>query len=123
MTPDEIELEWPGYLEAHRRPPSFEPTERVMDRAIAALGDIAREAGWFAGRGLTVVVSHSGFIRTVRRCLGAVDQRIPNLGGSWITVTPTGRSTDLTIGELFDPAGITISGVDAPGEDPALPSR
>ena len=43
LTPDEIELRWPGWLEAHRRPPTFEPYADVVARADEALGEIAAE--------------------------------------------------------------------------------
>jgi broad specificity phosphatase PhoE len=128
MTPDEIEAAYPGWLDAHRRPDSFEPLHEVVDRAVAALRDIARVA-----TGTALVVAHSGVIRSIIRHTGLTDDRVPNLGGIWLTVsaivTPPqpgiepvseiGRRDDgIVVGDLFDPAGIVISGVDAPGEDP-----
>src|SRR5207342_2682150 len=32
LTPDEIELRWPGWLEAHHRPSTFEPYSAVVAR-------------------------------------------------------------------------------------------
>jgi glucosyl-3-phosphoglycerate phosphatase len=122
MTADEIDVEWPGYLEAHRRPPSFETFETVARRAIASLRTVADSRP--AWRGVPLVVAHSGLIRTVMRRLGAIDERVPNLGGTWLTVDaglPTGDALEndgIALGDLFDPDGIVISGIDSHGEDP-----
>jgi uncharacterized phosphatase len=131
MTPPEIEERWPGWLAAHHRPPSFESFHTVVARALAALRDIARDAAAPAGGGAAavLVVTHSGLIRSVIRHIGLEDERVPNLGGVWLTVDAT---VDVTVDasltddaldgihlhDVFDPAGIVISGVDAPGEDP-----
>lgn len=119
MTPAEIEAAYPGWLAAHRRPPSFEPFESVVARATDALVDVARSVR----DGTTgLVVSHSGLIRSVVRSLGVTDTRIPNLGGVWFRLSPIGGSSTvrpgLTVDDLFDPHGVVVSGVDAPGEDP-----
>lgn len=134
LTPAEIEVGWPGWLDAHQRPPGFEPFESVVERAFAALADIAAATT----EGIAVVVSHSGLIRSVARHLGRHDERVPNLGGIWLTVVGTGRSSigapgsrgvtrvdgqvvgqhGIAFDRVFDPHGIVISGVDAPGEDP-----
>lgn len=119
MTPDAIERAYPGWLAAHRRPPGFESFESVVARATAALLDIADEGARSGASAL--VVSHSGLIRSVVRSLGVTDTRIPNLGGVWFRVTAAGSSGDrprLVVDELFDPHGVVVSGVDAPGEDP-----
>jgi uncharacterized phosphatase len=126
MTPPEIEAGWPGWLDAHRRPPSFEPFHTVVGRALAALRDIAVDAADAAdcaddGGSAVLVVTHSGLIRSVIRHLGVEDERVPNLGGVWLTVeaSPTAGAVDqITLDDMFDPAGIVISGIDAPGEDP-----
>lgn len=122
MTPDEIEAEYPGYLAAHRRPPGFEPFEQVVGRTLASLREIAHPAPGDGCRPL--VVAHSGVIRSVVRHLGTTDSRIPNLGGVWFTIdtsaSPSGPldAIGIEIRDVFDPAGIVVSGVDAPGEDP-----
>ena len=122
MTADEIVVKWPGYLEQHRRPPSFESFEAVAARALASLRAIAESPS--ASRRVPLVVAHSGLIRTVMRHLGAVDERVPNLGGTWLTVVPRSSTDDpletngVALGDLFDPGGIVISGIDSHGEDP-----
>jgi broad specificity phosphatase PhoE len=117
LTPAEIEAAYPGWLAAHRRPPSFEPFESVVARATEALLDVARSVH----EGATgLVVSHSGVIRSVVRSLGITDTRIPNLGGVWFRVDHRSSADHprLVVDQLYDPHGVVISGVDAPGEDP-----
>ena len=113
MTPLEITERWPGFLEAHRRPAGFETTDSVVARArqacVAILHRIARDEQRSA-----VAVTHSGFIRSLCRHLGAVDQPVPNLGGVWIRFS----DDDLHLGPLFAIDGDVVSGVDGPGEDP-----
>lgn len=132
LTPAEIEAAYPGWLAAHRRPPSFEPFESVVARATDALVEVARSV---PADSTGLVVSHSGLIRSVVRSLGITDTRIPNLGGVWFRVarpsSPDRSSPDpsslapsssdfprLVVDQLFDPHGVVVSGVDAPGEDP-----
>lgn len=118
MTPDEIEVAYPGFLSSHRRPPTFESGAAVIERSTIALGQIAtahRDAG------AVIVATHSGVTRSLARHLGAVDERIPNLGGVWLEAhTPSAidRPVRFELLHRFDPHGITVSGVDAPGEDP-----
>ncbi len=129
LTPDEIEVGWPGWLDAHHRPPSFEPFDAVVARTVDAVHHIAEQTVAAAGGSApaALVVAHSGVIRSLIRHLGRHDDRVPNLGGIWLAVderAATGRSPIAETGhrirllDLFDPAGIVISGVDAPGEDP-----
>lgn len=115
LTPDEIEAAYPGFLAAHRRPDTFEPYERVVERATSALGDVADSTPIGTA---TVVVTHSGLIRSLIRSCGVVDERIPNLGGIWIGVTRSAIGVRLDLGDRFDPEGLIFSGIDTPGEDP-----
>lgn len=133
MTPDEIELRYPGWLAAHRRPATFEPFEQVVGRTLIALRTIAAQP--HRPGAVPLVVTHSGVIRSIIRHLGGVDTRIPNLGGVWLSIgsVPSpieatsghvgDRSVDaldpdgISVGDLFDPGGL-VSGIDIPGEDP-----
>jgi broad specificity phosphatase PhoE len=122
LTPEQIEARWPGWLEAHHRPVTFEPYQAVVARATNALHDIAARAAG-AGSSGALVVAHSGVARSLVRHLGGVDSRIPNLGGVWFTASvadgrPHFAVGDLVLGDVFDPAGVIVTGVDAPGEDP-----
>ncbi len=125
LTPTEIEQRYPGWLDAHRRPDTFEPFDEVVSRGIAALGEIADGAP-SGSSDPVLVVSHSGLIRSIIRSTGIDDPRIPNLGGVWVTVERSGSADGVapdhpdrvTIEDLFDPGDIPLSGVDMPGEDP-----
>ncbi len=122
LTQSEIEAQWPGYLAAHRRPPSFEEFESVAERALSALRGIANDAN--GTDRVPLVVTHSGVIRTVIRILKESDSRVPNLGGTWLTIDSSVRPvgpvdiSGITLGVRFDPAGIQPSGTESPDEDP-----
>jgi broad specificity phosphatase PhoE len=83
-TRDEIEVEWPGYLADGRRPPSWEPDDEVVERALEACAAIAE-----AHPGAVVlVVTHGGIVRTLERHLeDPDDQLLPNLGGRWVEIS------------------------------------
>ena len=84
LTKAEIHSQWPGYLEADRRPPNFESVESTTSRALEALNDIvAHNTG-----GCVLVISHGGVLRLMREHLGGGQQRFPNLAGSWFEHTP-----------------------------------
>lgn len=109
LTSSDIEAAWPGYLQQHRRPPSFEPFDAVVERVTPALHAIAAEAG-----GPALVVAHSGVIRTIVHHLQQVDSRVPNLGGVWLAVSP-GR---LAVTGEFDPSGEAGYSLETPSEAP-----
>jgi broad specificity phosphatase PhoE len=117
LTPEQIELRWPGWLEAHHRPATFEPYPAVVARATEALHDVAARAVRNESPA-ALVVAHSGLARSLVRHLGGIDSRIPNLGGVWFTASVIDGRADLVLGDVFDPAGVVVTGVDAPGEDP-----
>lgn len=79
LTRQEIQAQWPGWLEADRRPPRFESAESTQSRAMAAFADIVG----YHGGGCILVVSHGGVLRLLRRLLTGSEHRFPNLGGSW----------------------------------------
>jgi probable phosphoglycerate mutase len=117
LTPEQIEVRWPGWLEAHHRPSTFEPYAAVVERASDALADVAAStAALQPPAGL--VIAHSGLVRSLIRHLGGIDTRIPNLGGVWFAASVIDGRSNLVLGDLFDPAGVVVTGVDAPGEDP-----
>lgn len=79
LTRQEIQAQWPGWLEADRRPPGFEAAESTQARAMAAFTDIVD----YHRGGCILVVSHGGVLRLLRRLLTGSEHRFPNLGGSW----------------------------------------
>lgn len=108
LTSEEIARAWPGYLEARRRPPGFEPFDAVVARvvpALRAIADAARPA---------LVVAHSGVIRTIVHHLGHTDSRVPNLGGVWLTVDPD----RIELAGQFDPSGEAGYALESPAETP-----
>ena len=97
LTHAQIERDWPGYLDSHRRPPGFETDESIVARVSAALFDIA--AG-FPGSEV-LCIAHAGIIRVMRRAHRVPDERIANLGGCHFTVTP-GTQAGIEIGDIVD---------------------
>lgn len=86
LTRDEIDVRFPGYLAEHRRPPSWESDDHVIDRATRALARVAAGVG---SDGTALVVTHGGLIMALERLVDAArDGRIPNLGGRWFRVGP-----------------------------------
>jgi len=101
----EIEKEWPGYLDEHRRPPGFEHDETLLVRALAALQDMA---GSLQAGVIGLVVTHAGVIRAVERELGGKSDPVPNLGGRELVMGAGG----LELGErllLLDPAAVEVT--------------
>jgi broad specificity phosphatase PhoE len=88
LTRDEIEIAYPGYLEAGERPPGWEDDDEVEARVMAALEEIsdAHETGD------VLAVAHAGVIFAIERVIGAEWERLANLGGRWIERTASGWS-------------------------------
>lgn len=103
LTRSEIEERWPGALAERRSPSGWEDDDRLAQRALAALRELASTAP-----GTTiVVVTHGGVIRTIERHLGAEPEPVPNLSGRWLAA-----DDDLTLGErqlLIDPDDIEVT--------------
>jgi broad specificity phosphatase PhoE len=102
LTRAEIELQWPGYLATHRRPPGYEHDEPLNRRVLAAIDQVCKEV---AGDDI-LVVTHGGVINALERMLGLEWQRVPNLGGRWFVW----RDGELHLGdriELIDHSAVT----------------
>lgn len=89
LNQQEVDHGWPGFLIEKRRPEGFESYDAASARMIAGFRDIAAHHP----RERVVVVSHGGIVRATRRALGAPDEHLPNLGGTWFTVDPDGEIT------------------------------
>lgn len=77
LTKDDIEDQFPGWLENDRRPEDFEGDDELMARVLPALDEIvAVNPG-----GAILVVCHGGVIKAVEAHLGLDDGRVPNLSG------------------------------------------
>jgi probable phosphoglycerate mutase len=104
LTRTEIEERWPGYLTARRSPPDFEGDDSLLERSRAGLA--AAVDG--SDPGDVLVVTHGGVIRTIERSLGAIPERLPNLGGRWLVAA---SPTDLSLGNrvvLLEPDEVTV---------------
>jgi broad specificity phosphatase PhoE len=92
LTRDEIDEQYPGYLEpvegtsgegwVPRRPPGWEGDDALAVRVRRALLRIRDEVG----EGEVLVVAHAGLLYLVERELGADGLRLGNLDGRWIDV-------------------------------------
>ncbi|MFV0317992.1 MAG: histidine phosphatase family protein [Microthrixaceae bacterium] len=81
LTRDEIEAQWPGYLAAGDRPPSWEPDQHVEARA---LGSIEAMASSVPG-GSLLAVAHAGIIYALERALDGAFSTVANLEGRRFT--------------------------------------
>jgi probable phosphoglycerate mutase len=77
LTRPEIEERFPGHLAAGRRPPSWEPDDELLARALRALDRIAAALPG----GDVLVVTHGGLVYTVEAHLGAAFERLANAEG------------------------------------------
>ncbi len=89
LTREEIDVDWPGYLDEGKRPPSWEPDDEVEARALSALDLMADDHP----NGHILAVSHAGIIFSLERALGAPFERLANLGGRWIERSDSGAWT------------------------------
>ena len=115
LTRSEIHRDWPGYLPDDpasraasqgegRRPPSWEPDDQLLRRAMGAIGRLADTVG----DGDAVVVTHGGVVYAIEAALDEPWHRLPNLGARWVTVA----GDRLTLGErlvLVDPHDVTVT--------------
>ena len=114
LTRDEIERDWPGYLEARRRPPGFESEESLVGRLLEA---VARLGADYDGAEV-VAVTHGGVVFAIERHLGVeVPERLPNLAGRHLVVEvedptqPGGDGVRLRLGDrvtLVDQDALTV---------------
>lgn len=82
LTRHQIEARWPGWLAARRRPPGWEPDDRLLDRVVRGIGTVAADHP----DGPVVIVTHGGVVYTLEEHLGAEHERLANLAARWVTV-------------------------------------
>jgi len=103
LTRAEIEQQYPGYLATDRRPPGYEDHPTLLERARGALDRIDAE---YRG-GDILVITHGGVIGAIEHDAGLPWERMPNLGGRWITH----HGDHLTVGDrlvLVDDDELTV---------------
>lgn len=103
MTREEIEVEWPGYLERGDRPPGWEPQDKLIARALAALERIHAE---YAGAEV-LVITHGGVIYAIEEHHGVEWARIGNLEARALEINEHGTSLGDRL-ELIDHDEITV---------------
>ncbi len=98
LTHDDIERDFPGYLQSQKRPPSFESEASLIERFTASITDLALQCPG----GEALCIAHAGVIRVMRRALGVADPRIPNLGGCHFIISPGAGRQTLTVSDVVD---------------------
>jgi len=98
LTRADIEREWPGYLEADKRPPGYEGDDELAVRMDAGFTEVAELLA--DGEGL--VVAHGGLIYLLEDRAGKRRGRIGNLGAVWVEVDEDGSITVGDRVELID---------------------
>lgn len=83
LTREQIEEQFPGFLEDGRRPPGWEQDDALLDRVLAGLKRLAV----LVGNRTAVVVTHGGVIYSLEDHLGCPPDRVTNMSGRWVTVT------------------------------------
>jgi broad specificity phosphatase PhoE len=104
LTREEIDREYPGYLDSGRWPDGWEEAGALVDRVRLGLDALATDHP----AATIVIISHGGVIYSLEELLGLRRDRISNLGGRWFAQTPGG---ELTVGErvhLLDAAEETV---------------
>lgn len=77
LTKDEIEEQWPGWIQSGQRPEGFEEDGPLFTRIDSALRTLVAEYPVDS----MLVLSHGGVIKALEQKLGASEGRVPNLSG------------------------------------------
>ena len=96
LTRDDIEEQWPGYLEADKRPPGYESDDELWARMEAGIAEVAAMLG---PDDTALVVAHGGLIYLLEDRTDQRRGRISNVGAIWLDVTKDGS---FTVGERVD---------------------
>ncbi len=82
LTREQIEEQFPGFLEDGRRPAGWEQDDALLDRVLAGLKRLAA----LVGNRTAVVVTHGGVIYSLEDYLGCQPGRVTNMSGRWVTL-------------------------------------
>jgi probable phosphoglycerate mutase len=107
FTREEIELAWPGWLDAGRLPDNFEVWEQVAERVTAAVNEMHDAYP----DGTVLVVAHGGVVRSLERSIGAEGTVLKNLGGRWFEVDGDGVVAGDVV-TLIDHSRVTVTAPD-----------
>jgi broad specificity phosphatase PhoE len=95
LTREEIDAQYPGYLEDGRRPPGYESDDDLVRRTVGALREFATNLVGGAG----LVVTHGGVILSLERRHGLVRTPIHNLEARWLESVGAGPGMEFALGE------------------------
>lgn len=87
LTRHDIEREWPGYLDAEKRPPRYEHDDELWIRVEAGLKSVAET---LAPSDEALVVAHGGIVYMLEERMNERRGRLPNLGAVWIEFDANG---------------------------------
>ncbi|HEV2809999.1 MAG TPA: histidine phosphatase family protein [Acidimicrobiales bacterium] len=105
LTRHEINERWPEALSTMADPPGGETARALQTRVVSAVTDLAAD---YPGASV-LAVSHGGAIRSLERHLGVEPHPLPNLGGTWLEVSPGGT---VAVGPrvlLVDPDEVAVT--------------
>lgn len=105
LSRDQINRRWPEALSTMSDPPGGETTLALQTRVVSAVTDLARAYPDAS----VLAVSHGGAIRSLERHLGVEPHPLPNLGGTWLEVSPEGT---MAVGPrvlLVDPEQVAVT--------------
>ena len=110
LTRDDIARDWPGYLDADKRPPNYEDDDSLWARVEVGLTTIFDMLG---PTDEALVVAHGGLIYLLEERCGTRQGRISNVGAIWLD---TGTNGAIIAGDRVDlideGALITAQGAD-----------
>ncbi len=86
LTRQDIEVQWPGWIDSGERPEGYELDEPLFTRVDRALRNLISEYPVES----MLVLTHGGVITTVETRLGRSEGRVPNLSGRVISSAPDG---------------------------------
>ncbi len=110
LTRDQIEEQYPGYLDNGRRPPGWEPDSEVIDRALSSLEAITEMVDGSHSSDV-IAIAHAGIIYALERHFGEEFVRIDNLNGRWFLHD----GNHWSLGERMSlvPEGAAVTGADS----------
>ncbi len=100
LTRDDIERDWPGYLQADKRPPGYESDDELWVRVERGLREVAAHVADPHGEAVAFV--HGGIMYLLEDRSGVRRGRIDNVGGLWVDVSPDGEIRALDRVQLID---------------------
>ena len=100
LTREQIDEQFPGFLEDGRRPPGWEQDDALLARVVAGL----KWLSGVVGDRTAVVVTHGGVIYSLEAHFGCKPGRVTNMSGRWVTMA----NGSIVAGERVHP----LKGVD-----------